>query len=133
MLLLDEPSSMVDPATEQKLIARLKALQGTTILLATHRMAMLALVDRLIVMDRGRIVADGPRDDVLKALMSQRAAEEVGARPASNQVGTAANSPSNASASPPGQGSGQGSVQGTAPGMSSTLSSANPRAAGGAR
>lgn len=72
VLLLDEPSSMVDPATEQKLIARLRALPDTTIMLVTHRMAMLALVDRLVVMDRGRIVADGPRDEVLRTL-AQRA------------------------------------------------------------
>lgn len=72
LLLLDEPSSMVDPATEQKLIARLRALQDTTIVLVTHRMAMLALVDRLIVMDRGRVMADGPRDEVLKALSQQQ-------------------------------------------------------------
>ncbi|MEY4427448.1 MAG: hypothetical protein RLZZ182_137, partial [Pseudomonadota bacterium] len=39
----------------------------------THRMAMLPLVDRLIVMDRGRIVADGPRDAVLKALAAASA------------------------------------------------------------
>jgi len=81
LLLLDEPSSMVDPATEQKLIARLRALQDTTIVLVTHRMAMLALVDRLIVMDRGLVVADGPRDDVLRALQ-QRPAEEAEARSA---------------------------------------------------
>ncbi|MDM0111537.1 type I secretion system permease/ATPase [Variovorax sp. J22R133] len=68
LLLLDEPSSMVDPTTEQKLIARMRALPRTTVVLVTHRMAMLALIDRLIVMDRGRIVADGPRDEVLKAL-----------------------------------------------------------------
>jgi len=82
LLLLDEPSSMVDPATEQKLIARLRALADTTIVLVTHRMAMLALVDRLIVMDRGRIVADGPRDEVLKALSQQRPPDEGGAAPA---------------------------------------------------
>ena len=68
LLLLDEPSSMMDPATEQRLIAQLRALQGTTLLLVTHRMAMLPLVDRLVVMDRGRVVADGPRDQVLRAL-----------------------------------------------------------------
>lgn len=68
ILLLDEPSSMMDPASEQKLIQRLKALEGTTILLVTHRMAMLPLVDRLVVMDRGRAVADGPRDEVLRTL-----------------------------------------------------------------
>ena len=73
-------SSMVDPATEQKLIARMRALTDTTIVLVTHRMAMLALVDRLIVMDRGRVLADGPRDEVLKAL-AQRAPEGAGAAP----------------------------------------------------
>jgi len=71
LLLLDEPSSMVDPGTEQKLIARLRAQPDTTIVLVTHRMAMLALVDRLIVMDRGRMVADGPRDAVLEKLAQQ--------------------------------------------------------------
>ena len=75
LLLLDEPSSMIDPASEQKLIGRLRALQGTTVLLVTHRMAMLALIDRLIVMDRGRVVADGPRDEVLKSLSQQRPVE----------------------------------------------------------
>jgi ATP-binding cassette subfamily C protein LapB len=74
LLLLDEPSSMVDPGTEQRLITRLRALPRTTIVLVTHRMAMLALIDRLVVMDQGRIVADGPRDEVLAAL-SQRASE----------------------------------------------------------
>lgn len=71
VLLLDEPSSMMDPATEHQLIERLRALKGMTILLVTHRMAMLALVDRLVVLDQGRIVADGPRDAVLKALAQQ--------------------------------------------------------------
>ncbi len=71
MLLLDEPSSMFDPATEQRLIARLRTLQDTTIVLVTHRMAMLALVDRLIVFDKGRIVADGPRDEVMRVLNGQ--------------------------------------------------------------
>jgi ATP-binding cassette subfamily C protein LapB len=73
MLLLDEPSSMFDPATEQRLIGRLRTLKETTIVLVTHRMAMLALVDRLIVFDKGRIVADGPRDDVMRVLNSQAA------------------------------------------------------------
>ena len=71
LLLLDEPSSMLDPASEQKLITRLRALQDTTIVVVTHRMAMLALVDRLVVMDRGRVIADGPRDQVLQALSQQ--------------------------------------------------------------
>lgn len=88
LLLLDEPSSMVDPATEQKLIARLRALPDTTIVVVTHRMAMLALVDRLIVMDRGRVVADGPRDAILKAL-AQRGAEEATTPVAASGTGLA--------------------------------------------
>ena len=87
LLLLDEPSSMVDPATEQKLIMRMRALADTTIVLVTHRMAMLALVDRLIVMDRGRVLADGPRDEVLKAL-AQRGPDTAAATPTA--VATAA-------------------------------------------
>ena len=89
LLLLDEPSSMVDPASEQKLIARLRTLTDTSIVLVTHRMAMLALVDRLIVMDRGRIVADGPRDEVLKAL-SQRAPDQAMTRTPAGPAGDVA-------------------------------------------
>ena len=73
ILLLDEPSSMFDPGTEQRLISRLRTLSDTTIILVTHRMAMLGLVDRLLVCDRGRIIADGPRDEVLRALAAQAA------------------------------------------------------------
>ena len=50
-------------------------------------MAMLALVDRLIVMDRGRVVADGPRDEVLKAL--SQAPQQRPADPAPTAPGTA--------------------------------------------
>jgi ATP-binding cassette, subfamily C, bacterial LapB len=85
LLLLDEPSSMVDPATEQKLIERLRALTGTTIVVVTHRMAMLALVDRLVVMDKGRVVADGPRDEVLSALAKRGAGVGDQASPAPAQ------------------------------------------------
>ncbi|UUX95086.1 type I secretion system permease/ATPase [Aquabacterium sp. J223] len=77
VLLLDEPSSMMDPASEQKLIQRLRGLQDTTVLLVTHRMAMLPLVDRLVVMDRGRVLFDGPRDEVLRALAQTPAAAPV--------------------------------------------------------
>jgi ATP-binding cassette subfamily C protein LapB len=87
MLLLDEPSSMFDPGTEQRLIARLRTLADTTIVLVTHRMAMLALVDRLIVFDRGRIVADGPRDEVLRVLAAQPGGERPG--PGSAMPGSA--------------------------------------------
>lgn len=68
LLLLDEPSSMMDPATEYLLIQNLRQLKDVTLLLVTHRTAMLPLVDRLVVMDLGRLIADGPREDILKRL-----------------------------------------------------------------
>lgn len=70
LLLLDEPSSMMDPATEHQLINNLRQMEDTTLLLVTHRTAMLSLVDRLVVMDQGRIILDGPRDEVLRRLQS---------------------------------------------------------------
>ncbi|MCC7487800.1 MAG: type I secretion system permease/ATPase [Burkholderiales bacterium] len=67
--LLDEPTSSMDHNTEQAFIAEFrKVAAGRTLVLATHKPAMLALVDRLIVLDSGKVVADGPRDVILKAL-----------------------------------------------------------------
>lgn len=73
LLLLDEPSSMMDPATENQLIGHLRELKDTTMLLITHRTAMLPLVDRLVVLDQGRVVLDGARDDVLRRLQQASA------------------------------------------------------------
>jgi len=68
-LLLDEPTSSMDHNTEQAFIAHFKTfIRGRTVLLATHKPAILDLVDRLIVLDSGKVVADGPRDLVLQAL-----------------------------------------------------------------
>lgn len=69
VLLLDEPSSALDNHAEAKLIARLqKATRGATLLVVTHRMSMVRLVDRVIVLDKGRVVIDGPRDAVMRAM-----------------------------------------------------------------
>ncbi|KJK14095.1 ABC transporter [Burkholderiaceae bacterium 16] len=69
LLLLDEPSSAMDNRTEEQFKARLAAALGErTLVLVTHRGSLLSLVDRLIVMDQGRIVADGPKAEVLNAL-----------------------------------------------------------------
>ena len=70
LLLLDEPSSMMDPATENQLINNLRGMKEITLMLVTHRTAMLPLVDRLVLLDQGRIVLDGPRDEVLKRLQA---------------------------------------------------------------
>ncbi len=73
MLLMDEPSSSLDAQAEAALIARLeKATKGKTLLIVTHRMSMVRLVDRIIVLDKGRILVDGPRDTVMRAMASAR-------------------------------------------------------------
>ncbi|WP_374652805.1 type I secretion system permease/ATPase [Dongia sp.] len=73
ILLLDEPTSSMDNSTENAFKARLGEItQGKTMLLVTHRNSMLSLVDRLIVLDRGKVVADGPKAGVLDALMKGR-------------------------------------------------------------
>lgn len=73
VLFLDEPSSAMDMASERQLIARLKEAvpEDRTLIVCTHRHSMLALVDRLLVVEGGRIVADGPKDEVLKSLTRQ--------------------------------------------------------------
>lgn len=70
LLLLDEPSNSLDNRSEELLKARLaKCLTPQhTVLLVTHRASLLSLVDRLIVMENGRVVADGPKQHVLDAL-----------------------------------------------------------------
>jgi len=73
MWLLDEPTGSMDAATEMRMVAMLRevAEQGATLLVATHKSAMLALFDRLIVLQGGRIVVDGPRDAVVAKLAGQ--------------------------------------------------------------
>jgi len=69
ILILDEPTSSMDNTAESQFRARLgPRLEGKTLLLITHRVSMLALVDRVIVLDQGRVVADGPKELVLQRL-----------------------------------------------------------------
>jgi ATP-binding cassette subfamily C protein LapB len=69
LLVFDEPSSAMDSQTETALIQRLQEeLKGRTLILITHRPPLLALVSRVLLIDKGRVVADGPRDEVLKQL-----------------------------------------------------------------
>lgn len=73
ILLLDEPTSSMDNSSEELLRSRLRErIAAKTLVLITHRAAMLALVDRLIVLEAGRIVADGPKDAVIAALRKGR-------------------------------------------------------------
>ena len=69
ILLLDEPSSAMDNRSEEQFKARLEAnLDGRSLVLVTHRTSLLSLVTRLIVIEGGRVAADGPRDAVIAAL-----------------------------------------------------------------
>jgi len=67
---LDEPSGSMDLASERMLINQLKSAfdAKTTLIVSTHRHSMLELVDRLVVIEQGRIVADGPKQQVIQAL-----------------------------------------------------------------
>ncbi|MET0107106.1 MAG: type I secretion system permease/ATPase [Sedimenticola sp.] len=68
-LLMDEPTNSMDHSAEEALKRNLKKLiDGKTFLLVTHRASVLDLVDRLIVLDQGRLVADGPKQQVLQLL-----------------------------------------------------------------
>ena len=69
IMILDEPTNSMDGQTEEAFKRRMKDIvKDKTLILVTHRPSVLSLVDRLIVMDDGKIIADGPKEEVLKAL-----------------------------------------------------------------
>lgn len=69
ILVLDEPTNMMDNRTEEMFKNQLlETSKDKTLILVTHKGSLLSLIDRLILMDGGKIIADGPRDLVLKAL-----------------------------------------------------------------
>lgn len=76
VLFLDEPTAHFDVRSEAEFLARLKAIQGNqmTLIVSTHRLSLLGAVDRLLLFDNGRLVADGPRDKVLAILQGRPAA-----------------------------------------------------------
>ena len=66
---MDEPTSHMDQHSERRVIEVLDQwLKGRTVLLATHRLQLLAWVDQIAVLERGQVIANGPRDEVLKQL-----------------------------------------------------------------
>jgi ATP-binding cassette subfamily C protein LapB len=68
-LLLDEPTSAMDSQTESIFLEHLKrATAGQTLVVVTHRPALLALVDRIVVVDDGKVAADGPKEKILALL-----------------------------------------------------------------
>ena len=74
-LLFDEPTANMDTGTEQQVLVGLKKyLSDETVLIVTHRMAPLSLVDRIIVLDSGRVAVDGPKDLVIQKLQAKQTA-----------------------------------------------------------
>ena len=66
IILLDEPTASLDDVSEKNLISELKTWLGErTLVVATHRLAVLELVDRIIVINNGKIVMDGPKEKIL--------------------------------------------------------------------
>jgi len=73
ILLFDEPTSAMDFSTEQGFKERLMRFAAhKTVVIVTHRTSLIDLATRIIVVDDGRIVADGPREQVVAALQSGR-------------------------------------------------------------
>lgn len=94
LLVLDEPNSNLDAAGEEALVTALQGLQvrRTTTVIITHKLNILALVDRVLILDAGSVQAFGARDAILSRLMGPKAvpssAPEVAAPAEARQVGT---------------------------------------------
>jgi ATP-binding cassette subfamily C exporter for protease/lipase len=82
LLVLDEPNAHLDEEGERVLLRVLAALKtrGATVVLMTHRSAMLAVTDRLLILRDGATQAYGPRDEVVRALQKAAMAAQPGAR-----------------------------------------------------
>ena len=78
IVLLDEPTSAMDHSTEEAVKNRLtQAAVGKTLVLITHRSTLFDMASRIIVVDSGRIVADGPKDQVIDALRTGKIAKAL--------------------------------------------------------
>ena len=81
---LDEPPAHFDTRSEAEFLERLKALKqrDMTIIVSTHRLSLLALVDRLLVFEQGKLLADGPRDHVIARLQNKAPPQSANPNPA---------------------------------------------------
>ena len=69
ILILDEPTTGMDVGLEKEMVEHLKPMvKDKTLIVITHRFAALELVDRVLVVNNGRIVADGPKSEILLKL-----------------------------------------------------------------
>lgn len=73
LLIMDEPTSFMDSASEEFILRNMeRELEGRTLLLITHKGSLLKWVNRLVVIDEGRVVMDGPKDEVIARLGGER-------------------------------------------------------------
>lgn len=73
LMILDEPTAAMDPASENRLRARMHAFcEGKTTLLITHKGVMLSLVDKILLVDRGRLVDFGPKEEIIRKLQARQ-------------------------------------------------------------
>lgn len=78
IILMDEPTNAMDERTESELITGLAPyIRDKTLIVVTHKPSLLALVDRIIVFDAGKIVFDGPKSSLIKASQAQAQANQV--------------------------------------------------------
>ena len=79
IVFLDEPTGSMDLASEKQLIQTLSSAfaKDTTLIISTHRYSLLDIVDRLVVLDQGKVIADGPKQTVLAALVARAQAAKV--------------------------------------------------------
>lgn len=90
VLLLDEPTASLDDSSEKHVIQSLEAFTANkTLLVSTHRMALLSLVDRIIVVDNGRVVMDDKKDKVLTQLKRKSTAVKRSVNSSQTQQGKA--------------------------------------------
>lgn len=77
LLLMDEPTSAMDAQSETQFIQHLhRATKGGSLVIVTHRPSILALVERIVIIDNGAVVADGPKAEVLARLSANSAQNE---------------------------------------------------------
>lgn len=76
LMFLDEPTNAMDQEMEGRVCARLKELgaEGTGLVLCTHRQSLAAVADRFVVLDQGRKILDGPREEVMRRLLQNQTA-----------------------------------------------------------
>ncbi len=73
VLVLDEPTASMDPASENRLMKRLEIVtKDRTTILITHKGSMLSLVTKILLIDRGKIIAYGPKDEIIRKLQARQ-------------------------------------------------------------